>query len=198
MKSNISSLILTAGLSTRMGEFKPLLKFNNITFLENIINKILLVSEEIIIVTGYRHKEIECLIFDKYDNNPQIKIVYNAQYDKPMFVSLQTGLQEVNNNNWVLYHFIDQPIIPQEFYSQFINQIDMESEFIQPTYKTKKGHPLLFNFKFAKHLLNSDITSNLRDEIWKTDLKKKYWECIFPQILKDFDTPDDYNKIYEV
>ncbi len=198
MKSEISSLILTAGLSTRMVDFKPLLKFNNITFLENIINKTLLVSNQVIIVTGYRHEEIKNLILEKYSFNTQIKIIFNSRFNEPMFLSLQTGLKEVKKNNWVLYHFIDQPIIPDEFYKQFVNQIDEEFEFIQPTFNTKKGHPLLFNFKFVKHLLNSDITSNLRDEIWKTDLKKKYWESTFPQILKDFDTPDDYKKIDEV
>jgi len=96
-----------------------------------------------------------------------------------------------------LYHFIDKPTIPEQFYSDFVKQIDDTSEFIQPKYKNKKGHPLLFDFNFIKHLLNSDIGSNLRDEIRKTNITKKYWECDYPEILKDYDTPEDYQNMEE-
>lgn len=193
--NNVSCVILAAGMSTRMKSFKPLLKFNNLTFIENIIHKTLPIVDEVIVVTGFKQNEIMDLFNVKNDKPNKINFVYNQDYQAPMFNSLQLGLNNVKEGNWVLYHFVDQPTIPEAFYCEFLEQIDPNLDFIQPVYKEKKGHPLLFNFNFVKHLVNSKTTSNLRDEIYYTNIIKKYWECNFKEVLNDYDTPEQYNNI---
>lgn len=192
---NISCVILAAGMSTRMKSFKPLLKFNNLTFIENIIYKTLPFVDEIIVVTGFRQDEIVGLFNTQNEEFCKVKFVFNSNYHYPMFNSLQLGLNEVKEGNWVLYHFVDQPTIPKEFYGEFLEQINPAADFIQPVFNDKKGHPLLFNFNFVKHLVNSNSTSNLRDEIYYTDILKKYWVCNFKEVLNDYDTPEQYNNI---
>ena len=51
----ITGLVISAGLSGRMGKFKPLIEFDNKTFLEHIILKLDKICSRIIIVTGYRN-----------------------------------------------------------------------------------------------------------------------------------------------
>ncbi len=196
MEKIVDCVILSAGLSTRMGEFKPLLNYNGLTFIENIINKTIDFVKSIFIVTGYNKNLIEDLIITKYLNK-NVYLVYNENYKNGMFQSLLTGLSKIENNNYCLYHFVDQPTIPNSFYKNFIAQIDETNDIFQPVYKGKKGHPLIFSFNFIKHLLNSNINSNLKYEMKNFTNKVKYWECDYPEVLKDFDTKDDYLFIEE-
>lgn len=191
MKKIVDCVLLAAGLSTRMGEFKPLLKFNGFTFIENIINKTIEYTNSIYIVTGYNNNLIEYIINTKYPNK-NIFLVYNENYNSGMYQSLLTGLSKIEDEHYCLYHFVDQPTIPTSFYKNFILQIDEYSDIIQPVYNGKKGHPLIFSFNFVKYLLNSKIDSNLKDEIKKFSKTIKYWKCDYPQVLKDFDTKEDY------
>jgi molybdenum cofactor cytidylyltransferase len=194
MHSNVDCIILAAGLSSRMFDFKPLMLYNGISFLENIINKTKNFCNKVIVVTGYNSKLIESIIQTKY-NNEKIYTVFNPEYNSSMYLSLLAGLKQVTNNNHVLYHFIDQPTIPVQFYSEFLAEIDTTSLIVQPRNCNKRGHPLLFSFNFCKHLLNSNPDSYLKLEMKKFENEIKYWDCNYMQILKDFDTPEDYKII---
>ena len=194
MQNNVDCIILAAGLSSRMFDFKPLMLYNGMSFLENIINKTKKICNKVIVVTGYNSKLIESIIQTKY-NNEKIYTVFNPEYNSSMYLSLLVGLTHVTNNNHVLYHFIDQPTIPVQFYYEFLAEIDTTSLIVQPRYCNKRGHPLLFSFNFCKHLLNSNPDSYLKLEMKKFENEIKYWDCNYKQILKDFDTPEDFKII---
>lgn len=194
MHSNVDCIILAAGLSSRMFDFKPLMLYNGVSFLENIINKAIKYCNKVIVVTGHNSKLIEFIIQTKYKNE-KIFTVFNPEYNSSMYLSLLAGLKHVTKNNYVLYHFIDQPTIPEKFYSEFLDEIDATSLILQPRYKFKRGHPLLFSFNFCKHLLNSNPDSYLKLEMKKFENEIKYWDCNYMQILKDFDTPEDFKII---
>jgi molybdenum cofactor cytidylyltransferase len=181
VKKKICGLLIAAGFSKRMGDFKPLMDYNNNPFIVLITKKLLDVCENVTIVTGHKSIEVENTIkFAFIENNlfPRVKIVINPDYEKGMFSSLQTGLRELTDSDWVLFHFVDQPFHKEKFYKEFINQIDEEYDWIQPMHDGKEGHPVIFN-----HILRL-----IRDDGLT---KKKKWDCSYPQTLIDFDTPDD-------
>ena len=128
--SNIHSLILSAGLSGRMVKFKPLAEYNGKTFINNIILKLDQVCDKIIVVTGFNSDELmERLIgeikqFDQTELVKKISFVHNDNYENGMFTSLQKGLTQARECEWVLYHLVDQPGLPEEFYKEFVEQID--------------------------------------------------------------------------
>jgi len=191
----MDGIIITAGLSSRMGKFKPLLKYNGLTFLENIISKLDLICSKIIVVTGHNSdKIIENISLLSNDIKSKIKIVNNKNYEKGMFTSLQKGLENCNSN-WVLYHFVDQPNLPEQFYKQFIDKIGNNYNWIQPINNERKGHPILFNKQVQKLIIESNENSNLREISKNVKLKKKYWECDFEEIFTDIDTINDFNKL---
>ncbi|MDZ7765977.1 MAG: NTP transferase domain-containing protein [Melioribacteraceae bacterium] len=86
-----------------------------------------------------------------------IKFVFNENYKSGMFTSLQAGLTNTNTN-WYLYHFVDQPSLPLNFYSDFANQIDDQSNWIQPTYQNRKGHPILFD-NYVKEMILKEVNT---------------------------------------
>jgi molybdenum cofactor cytidylyltransferase len=194
----ITGLVITAGLSQRMGSFKPLLKYNKISFLENIIQKLNLICDEIIIVTGFNSEEI----FNKLENisndfAQKLKIVHNVNYEMGMFTSLQKGLENCNSD-YIIYHFVDQPNIPNEFYTNFVNQINLDYDWIQPQYKGQNGHPIIFSKKVSEKIIFSSQNSNLRIVSASKEINKYFWECNSEEILTDIDTPKDYELLKDL
>lgn len=192
--NNVTGLIISAGFSKRMGEFKPLLNYKGNSFLLNIAAKLNLVCDKIILVTGHNSELIRRHISEWQDElRKKINIVHNPDYEKGMFTSLKRGV-EANSGDWILYHFVDQPTLPQTFYNEFVNQADPEYDWIQPSISKRKGHPVLFNKIINEKILSAPDDSNLR-EITKKNIKKKFWQCNYKEIFDDLDTIQDYNKI---
>lgn len=193
-KPRITGLIIAAGLSSRMIKFKPLLNYNGKTFLSNIIDNLLLVCDEIIVVTGHNGWEIEAEIKNCYLNNSLVKCVHNSNYQDGMFSSIKKGVQAITNN-WVLFHQVDQPNLPQKFYGEFIKQINHNYDWIQPQYNNKRGHPILFSQKVAKMIESQNDESTLRVISNSSKVRKKYWHTNFSEILTDIDLPADIKKL---
>jgi len=196
MKINV--IILSAGYSRRMNEFKPLSLYKEKSFLENIIIKLNKVCDKLIIVTGYKSAELKNEIIKNLIVNSNTSIIkkivfaHNKNYDKGMFGSIQTGILECANSDWILLHQVDQPGIPKKFYTDFTSQIDSEHNWIQPSFKNKYGHPILINKLLFSLITDENIASNLRVISKNKKIIKKIWDCNYKEILQDIDTKEDY------
>jgi len=193
----VHGLILAAGLSGRMKKFKPLLLYDNKPFIVNIIRKVNSICNSVVVVTGHNSDELilETKKHLSEDILENIKFVFNRNYKNGMFTSLKTGLQNIGGCDWVLYHFVDQPTIPLNFYKEFTGQIDDNCNWIQPEYKKQKGHPVLIGKQVVNIILNSPLDSNLRKISRQKNIIKKIWECDYPEILEDIDTLEDYKQV---
>ena len=59
-KSQLAAIIPAAGLSSRMGSFKPLMSMGEITVIETIIHQLKVNGiDEIVVITGYRAEDIQ-------------------------------------------------------------------------------------------------------------------------------------------
>ncbi|MDD3559534.1 MAG: NTP transferase domain-containing protein [Melioribacteraceae bacterium] len=194
MLSSITGIILSAGLSERMNSLKPLLKLGNgNTFIQNIVVKLTRVCNQVIIVTGFKNNEIEENL-KSIEEKEKIKFVFNDKYKSGMFTSLQKGLSTADSK-WYLYHFIDQPSLPLNFYSDFVHQIDDKFNWVQPTHNGKKGHPILFDDFVKQRIIKSGIKDTLRDVAQDKSIKKKFWECNTNLIFQDIDTLSDFREM---
>ena len=176
--------------------FKPLANYKGKTFIHNIIPKLISVCEKIFIVTGFNSEKLKTEINKIFSDNEELLskliFVYNENYEQGMFTSLQKGISATLDCDWILYHFVDQPGLPDSFYKEFVEQIDNKHNWIQPSYKKRHGHPILLNKDLFELIANSSPESNLR-EISKSPLvKKKYWESRYQEIFQDIDTEEDY------
>ncbi len=204
---NVSGLIIASGLSTRINGFKPLLQYNEKSFLINITEKLLTILPKVIVIVGFNYDKL----LDEFNNHyagkleqvkdkswqieDRIKIIFNQNYKVGMFTSLQLGVKDLSDSDWILYHFIDQPNLPKEFYSEILKQQTKSYNWVQPIYNKIKGHPVMFDKKIALTIKDSDPTSNLREILKDESIQKYFWNCNFPQILEDIDTDYDYERL---
>jgi CTP:molybdopterin cytidylyltransferase MocA len=193
---NINSLILSAGFSSRMGDFKPLLNYNGKPIIVGLIAKLVQVSTSAAVVTGHQKELIEKEIHSYFEKEEdRIEIVYNENFASGMFTSLQKGVEHLKSSDWILYHFVDQPALPEEFYYEFVNQIDDGYDWIQPNYHNRNGHPILLNKSLFSMITEAGNNTTLKDISQNPAVKKKYWETNYKGVLNDIDTPDDYRQL---
>ncbi len=187
------ALVLAAGFSSRMGAFKPLLLYDDKTFIGQIIEKLQYTVRSITVVTGYNAAAVQSVVED-YATTSIIPLytVYNENYREGMLHSLKTGIRHLKSDaDWILYHFIDQPHLPDTFYGEFIAQIDNSFNWIQPSFNERGGHPLLLKNTLCDGILRLEEGQTLKNMSHATGTKKRYWECPYPEILNDFDRPED-------
>jgi molybdenum cofactor cytidylyltransferase len=192
--SKTHGLIVSAGLSSRMGKFKPLLIYKGKSFIQNIVLRLDSVCDKIFVVTGFKAIEVEENV-NQLKIHSKIEFVRNESFKKGMFTSLQAGLVKAVESDWIIYHFVDQPGLPEEFYKEFVNQIDDKHNWIQPKIREQKGHPVLIHNNLIEHILSSSDDSNLREISNDSIVKKKFWKCGYEEIFQDIDTKEDYSKL---
>ena len=204
---SINGLLIASGLSSRIDGFKPLLKYNGKTFLISIVEKMLTELENVVIVVGYEH----LLLLNEFEThfnctlqklnskcwqiNSRITILLNEDYQNGMFTSLQLGVKQLRNSDWILYHFVDQPTIPNEFYGELTKRVKADTNFIQPLFEGRKGHPVLFDKIVSSKIIKAKNSSNFREVLHDKTIEKYLWECKYPQVLEDIDTDEDYLKL---
>lgn len=205
----LSGLLIASGFSSRINGFKPLLRYKEKSFLITIVEKMLSALSQVVIVVGHNHiqllEELNTHFNDKIKKTSddswivgnRIKIIYNKNYQKGMFTSLQLGVKQLTDSDWILYHFIDQPNLPKEFYSEILKQQTKSSNWIQPLFNEVKGHPILFDKKVSSKIIDADNSSNLREILKDESLIKRFWNCSFPEILEDIDTDEDYRNLLQ-
>ena len=199
MNSKPIGLLIAAGLSSRMGKPKALLLQDDLPFAIVILQKMILVCDNIIVVLGHSvekiRKELQVFINISDELKSGVKFIINEQYEKGMFSSLKCGLNKVKNSEWLLYHFVDQPGLPEKFYQEFTNQIDNEHDWIQPAYKNEKGHPLLLHNSIFNSILELPDDSSLKEISKNSSVRKKLWDCNHKEILQDIDYPSDLKQL---
>ncbi len=179
--------------------FKPLANYKGKTFIHNIILKINPVCEKIFIATGFNSEKLIEEITKSFSSEKEIlgklNFVYNENYEQGMFTSLQKGINSASNCDWILYHFVDQPGLPNNYYEEFVKQIDAEHNWIQPTYQNQHGHPILLGKDLFELIITSSAESNLREISINPIVKKKYWESDYKEIFQDIDTEENYKAL---
>lgn len=186
----ISAILLAAGESRRMGEFKQLLPFQGKTFIECCVDN-LLASEvdEIIVVTGHREAEIRQAL-----GNRKIKFAFNNDYLSGMSSSIKCGVFALDEKtNAILIALADQPQIHSSIISKVIAVYETERPLlVVPIYANRRGHPIILDAKLREEILLLDPSQGLRQVVQAHKEQALYVEMMSDAVLLDFDYPQDY------
>jgi CTP:molybdopterin cytidylyltransferase MocA len=197
IEPNITGLLLCAGLSGRMGTSKALMIYNGLPFAVQITKKLLLVCNQVVVVVGHDSDNVIVEIKKHLSAEETSKVIFvlNENYQAGMFTSLQCGLRKISQSDWILYHFVDQPSLPVSFYYELVEQSSENINWVQPAYKNKLGHPVLFNHNVADMILQLSENNSLRDLSNDQRITKHIWNCNYPQVLYDIDTIEQFNNL---
>ena len=188
----ISGIILAAGLSTRMGEPKQLLPFRGSTIIETVIDNLLGSKlSEVIVVVGHEAEKIQTRIQHK-----PVKIVFNPDYQEGMLTSAQYGVGSISASaDAFAVTLVDLPLITPDLVDIVIDAyVQAEGGIAVPSYNYRRGHPVIFDRRYADDIRGLDGNSG-----GVRSLYKKYADDIH-YVTVDTDrvlTDIDYRKDYE-
>ncbi|MDZ7371714.1 MAG: nucleotidyltransferase family protein [candidate division KSB1 bacterium] len=187
----ISGLILAAGESRRMGELKPLLRINGLTFLQHIEQALRGAGiEEIIAVIGHQAARIQ------NESGANVRFVVNPNYQLGQLSSLQTGIRAVGNAEAVIVCLVDQPHVQPAWIEQLVTAFrEAHPLIVRPCCKGRCGHPVLYAAELYTELLNLPLTETAKAVFRRHGERTRLVEIDSEGILLDADTPEDYAAI---
>lgn len=187
----ISAVVLAAGQSKRMGQPKMLLPWGKSTVIENIIITILDggVEDIHIVVGGLKNQIKKNLRYYQLDY-----IVNDGYLDGEMLKSVQLGIKSLKNEtDAALIVLGDQPQIESSTVEAILKRHELsKSQIIVPSYKMKRGHPVLIARQLWTSLLNLKPPMTLRDFMNENSQFIDYLVVDNQSVIQDLDTPDDY------
>ncbi len=186
----INAIILAAGRSKRMGKPKPLLRFNDTTFLEHIIS-VLKASDVdgITVVLGAGAETIKKSV-DLSGTN----IVINKDYLKGQLSSLIAAIEKCPQEiQAILLCLVDNPFVTKEVVDRIIGKFkETNDPIIVPVFNKRRGHPALFSRSLFNELLNAPQEQGARYVVYSNEEGILELETSESGILISVDTPDDY------
>ncbi len=191
--SSACGLVLAAGLSSRMGDFKPLMPFRGKTLIENTIDSMIAAGvKRIVIVLGYRGNEIESILRLHYGS----EIIYarNPHYDTTdMLTSIKYGLRSMPQCKAFFLLPGDMPVISKSTFLKLLNARPAgRPSVLFPTLEGYRKHPPLIDYGFRDLILQFEGEGGLR-QIWKLEEDSIIHVPVDDDgVWMDLDTMEDY------
>jgi molybdenum cofactor cytidylyltransferase len=186
----IHALILAAGTSQRMGMPKPLLRFKDTTFLEQIIAVLQQSTvDTVTVVLGSQAEMIR-----EHCDLSAVDVVVNRDYHAGQLSSLAAGLRVLPAlTEVVVVCLVDQPFVTSTVVDQLVHAFRVTGRpIVVPVHGGRRGHPTLFAREVFDELLNipqdrgaRDVVHAQPDRVWELEVSES-------TILASINTPADY------
>ncbi|MDD2920950.1 MAG: nucleotidyltransferase family protein [Anaerolineales bacterium] len=188
----ITSIVLAAGESKRMGEPKMLMDWGKGSVLQTVISTLQASGvSDILVVTGGARQQVESLV------GKTVQTIFNKDYaNGKMLTSIQIGLEAKKREaGAALICLGDQPQMEERNARKIIEAWHQHrARIIAPSYQKRRGHPWLIARELWDEILNMNEDETMRDFLNKHKADIFYVEVDTPSILQDLDTPEDYAK----
>ena len=138
--TQLAGLILAAGVSSRMGAFKPMLPVDGETMIRRVADMMRRAgADPILVVTGYRGEVLE-----RHLEGLNIRFIRNERYySTQMLDSLVLGLERLEGETRrVLVSPADIPLVEDGTVAALLAA---EGDFVRPLFRGRPGHPVVLS-----------------------------------------------------
>ena len=196
MTKSIGGLVLAAGMSSRMGKFKPLLPLGEKAIIQRTVESLLKADiEDVVVVLGKNAKQVKEALLS-YD----VIFAVNEDYEKTdMLTSIQIGLAHCGEKEAVFVLPADMPLVYPETL-QRMKEFFCQGTFsvVYPVYKGKRGHPPLIAKKWFSKIENYSGQGGLRSVLAEAQNGIGEIETEDSGCVLDADFMHDYEKLQKV
>lgn len=196
------ALISAAGRSSRMGDFKPLMKLGDQTVLEREIQTLRACGvHEITIITGRQAEDIRAAVA-----GPGIHFIHNPAYaETKMFDSVCLGLSYYEEKrkkggkeapDGISFFPVDVPL-----FTSFTLEYEKyrfaggDGDVYLPEYEKTPGHPLLIRADVIEKLLQHDGTMGLKGACEQPGIRRVFLNVPDRGCAFDADTQEEFQKL---
>jgi molybdate transport repressor ModE-like protein len=183
----VGALIVAAGMSSRMGEFKPMLNIGTISIAQRIVATLNRSGvNKVVMVTGYNAVTLE-----RHLAGNGIIFLRNENYETTqMFDSVKIGLRYLQNKcDKVLFTPVDIPLFTPNTVQAMLAT---DAALACPVCRGEKGHPLLIDNGLISKILCDSGEQGLRGATERCGASMLCVPVEDPGTLYDADTPEDF------
>ena len=188
----IGALIVAAGMSTRMGKFKPMLSIGSISVAQRVIATLSQAGvSKIVMVTGYN-----ATILERHLSGNGIIFLRNENYETTqMFDSVKIGLSYLQDKcDKVLFTPVDVPLFTAKTVKTIL---DSGAPLAVPMCEGQQGHPILIANTLIPEILKDCGEMGLKGAMDRCSVPLSRIEVEDPGTIHDADTPEDFSALVE-
>ena len=193
---NLASIILAAGFSTRMYDFKPLLPLGKYTIIENTIENFRQAGiTDLTVVLGYRSDDLKPVL-----ERSGVHWVYNKDYAQGMYSSIVAGARFLPESIEACFVLpADMPLVSSQTITSLAAAYSArEAAVVYPSFRGKRGHPPLISANLFPALFDWHGEGGLRRFLAHYESQVCEIQVQDEGILLDADTRADYEHILNV
>lgn len=193
---SFAGIILAAGESSRMGTDKALLPWQGGTFLSGAIEMLSPHVELIIVVAGRNANALAPVV-----NTYAARLTENHHPEHGQFSSLQVGLQAVLNQgrDAAIVALVDRPPANTRTVAhlkqEFLRVLADDKWAVVPEHDSRHGHPIVVGRELIEHFLRAPAQSTARDVEHAHQQRIAYVHVADPNVVRNVDTPEEYQKL---
>lgn len=183
----IAAIVTAAGISSRMGGFKPLLDIDGKSMIRRVVDLMLASgADPVVVVTGYQAGDVE-----KHLADAGVLFVRNERYyETQMFDSLLAGATVLpSETERILITPADIPLVKEGTVQALLAA---QGQFVRPLCRGKTGHPVILTRELLERLGDYSGFDGLRGAMEAYGITPVDVAVDDQGTLLDGDTRDDY------
>lgn len=191
-KIKIGALVPAAGLSTRMGRFKPLVLLNGRPMIAWTLDSLFRAGvEKVVVVTGHEWEKLERYLTEDYPSE-QVYTVYNPDYTNgSILTSIQKGIMYLSDCDAFFLLLADLPAVSGETFAGLLRTMkETKKQVILPTVSGKRRHPPLICTQMTEKIMAHCGKGGLREFWEKVEDQIAEYAAEDPGCEMDADTPE--------
>jgi molybdenum cofactor cytidylyltransferase len=153
--STLGIVLLAAGAGSRMGQIKPLAKWQDSTFVERLLSQVLALPFPVALILGAHSQQVEAAIEPNILTSPQLQRLTNEDWQQGMSSSIALGASHFKRCGAVMFIAVDQVLIQTAHIIKLIAKWQQNSLAIHCAgYQDTYGIPVIFPAQYFPKLLS--------------------------------------------
>jgi CTP:molybdopterin cytidylyltransferase MocA len=188
-----AALVLSAGSSKRMGDFKPLMTLGGMTILERVIRLFQAAGiSRIHVVIGHRADEVSPLV-KRWGG----RSVVNGRFTEGMFSSVVAGVASLDAAAEAFFVLpVDIPFVRPATLRDLLQAFPAGTGVIcHPTFAGRRGHPPLIGRHHIRSILEWREEGGLKALLARLERHAVDVAVADEYIHQDLDRPEDYRRL---
>lgn len=187
------AIVPAAGSAERFGGKKLLTPIDGLPLLDRTIASLLDGGVgQIIVVVGPEAAELARDV--NAFSDPRVWPVVNADPSRGMFSSLQAGLSEAEADALVVLPG-DMPFVTSPTVQLLLDRFALQPAIVSPTYRGKRGHPVILPPGLRDEIRAADPTSNLHEILKRHPDDRVDVPVEDRGVVRDVDRPADLEDV---
>ncbi len=185
-----AALIVAAGMSSRMGDFKPMLNIGSISIAQRVVATFHQAGvEKIVMITGYN-----AVMLERHLAGNGVVFLRNEDFrTTQMFDSVCIGLRYLRDKcERILFTPVDIPLFTAATVRALL---ETDAELACPAVDGETGHPTLIAASLIDRILADPGDRGLRGALERCGAEMRRVPVEDRGVLHDADTPEDYRAL---